>query len=320
MCLLFLLNARWELKAPKEAEQGKSVRGRLNSALLKPSQVLKSAHPVFLAQIKALSTDWEERHQQLKVEQEKVTELEAQIKLLNTKQEEAMASLQADVLRAASQIQQKEGLAERLRREVAFLEKRVRAACQEAAESAAGLEKGAHEARLALEATLASLCPQLDKEEVIRQSLQSELETPPPQHSEPFLGGRDTEWPGKAEGAEAAAEEALQGQPQEVEGGLQEEVSSAWKDLALGLTVLVLEDNSVAGGGGPLLRTGSRDVGRRGTLGHNCSSFLAAALDKAELARGHLDELKLPLQPVLEEGEAGPSHLSEARSFASTGL
>ncbi|XP_039223294.1 uncharacterized protein LOC120319054 isoform X1 [Crotalus tigris] len=214
--------------------------------------------------IKALSTDWEERHQQLKVEQEKVTDLEAQIKLLNTKQEEAMASLQADMLRAASQIQQKEGLAEGLRREVTFLEKRVRAACQEAAESAAGLEKGAHEARLALEATLASLSPQLDREEVLRQTLQSEQETPPPQHCEQFLGGQDTKWPGEAEGAEAAAEEALQGQPQEVEGGFPEEVSSAWKDLS--------QLNGPCAGGqlsgwrwGPLLRTGSRDVGRRGT-------------------------------------------------------
>lgn len=228
--LAVLAKCKRRTESPKGGRTGESVTGRLNSALLKPSQVLKSAHSVFLAQIKALSTDWEERHQQLKVEQEKVTELEAQIKLLNTKQEEAMASLQADVLRAASQIQQKEGLAERLRREVAFLEKRVRVACQEAAESAAGLEKGAHEARLALEATLASLCPQLDREEVVREILQSEQETPPPQHCEQFLGGQDTKWPGKPEGAEAAADEALQGQPQEVAGGLEEEVSSAWKD------------------------------------------------------------------------------------------
>lgn len=279
--------------------------------------------PVFFwgGQVKALSADWEERHEQMKLEQEKVTELEAQIKLLNTKQEEAMASLHADMMRAASQIQEKEALAEQLRTEVAFLEKRVRAACQEAAESAAGLEKGAHEARLALEATLASLCPQPGREEAVRQTSQSEQETPPPQHCEQqFLAGQGTEWPGKAGGAEAAAEEALRGQPQEVEGGLPEEVSSARKDLA--------QLNGPCAGGrfrgwrwGPLLRTGPLEGGRRGTLGHNCSSFLAAALDKAELARGHLDELKLPLQPLQEEEEeAGSSHLSEARSFASTGL
>ncbi|XP_034257484.1 uncharacterized protein LOC117654732 isoform X4 [Pantherophis guttatus] len=173
--------------------------------------------------VKALSADWEERHQQLKIEQEKVAELEAQIKQLNTKQEEVMASLQADMLRAASQIQEKEGLAERLRSEVAFLEKRVRVACQEAAGSAAELEKGAHEARLALEATLSTLCPQLDREEVVSETLQPEQEAPPPPPREQFLCGQDTECPGKAEGVEAKAEEALQGQPQEAVGGLQEE-------------------------------------------------------------------------------------------------
>ncbi|XP_058017318.1 uncharacterized protein LOC131187131 isoform X2 [Ahaetulla prasina] len=175
--------------------------------------------------VKALSADWETRHQQLKVEQEKVAELEAQIKQLNTKQEEVMASLQADMLRAASQIQEKEGLAERLRSEIAFLEKRVRVACQEAAGSAAELEKGAHEARLALEATLSTLCPQLDKEELENEILKSKQEAskPPQQHGEQFLCSQDTEGPGKAEGAEAAAGEALQGQPQEAVGGLLEE-------------------------------------------------------------------------------------------------
>ncbi|XP_032088096.1 uncharacterized protein LOC116518690 [Thamnophis elegans] len=171
--------------------------------------------------VKALSTDWEERHEQLRVEQEKVAELEAQIKLLNAKQEEVMASLQADMIRAASQIQEKEGLAERLKAEIAFLEKRVKVACREAAGSAAELEKGAHEARVALEATLSSLCPQLDREEVVNETLEFEQEVP--QHCEKFLCGQDTEQPGKAEGAEAAAEKALQGQPQEAVGGLQEE-------------------------------------------------------------------------------------------------
>ncbi|XP_026540229.1 uncharacterized protein LOC113423163 [Notechis scutatus] len=174
--------------------------------------------------VKALSADWEERHHQLKVEHEKVAELEAQIKLLNTKQEEVMASLQADMLHAASQIQEKEELAEQLRSEVSFLEKRVRVACEEAAGSAAELEKGAHEARLALEATLSSLCPQLDREEVARETFPSEQETLPPlQPCVQFLYGQDAKCPRKAEGAEAAAEEAPQGLPQEAAGGLQEE-------------------------------------------------------------------------------------------------
>lgn len=189
--------------------------------------VLESVYLAFLAQVKALSVDWEERHQRLKIEQEKVVELEAQIKLLNTKQEDALASLQADVLHAAAQIQEKEGLAEQLRAEVASLEERVRVACQEAAESAAELEKGAHEARLALEATL----QQLGREDV-RESSQAGHETHPPHLCEHFLHGQDTEQPGQAEGAEAAAEEALRGQTQRADGGLQEEVSSARRDLA----------------------------------------------------------------------------------------
>lgn len=60
----------------------------------------------------------------------------------------------------------------------------------------------------------------------------------------------------------------------------------------------------------------------RDSFGHNYSSFLAAALDKAKLARGYLGDLRLRLQPVLEGGDdkAVFSQLSESRSFASTGL
>ncbi|XP_063173697.1 uncharacterized protein LOC134507141 [Candoia aspera] len=179
--------------------------------------------------VKALSIDWEERHQRLKVEQEKVAELEAQIKLLNTKQEEALASLQADVLHAAAQIQEKEGLAEQLRAEVASLEERVRVACQEAAESAAELEKGAHEARLALEASL----QQLAREDSARQTLQAGHETLLPHLCERFPCGPDAEQPGMAEGAEASAGKALQGQAQGAGGGLLEEADPRATRLAL---------------------------------------------------------------------------------------
>ncbi|XP_070615458.1 tropomyosin-like isoform X2 [Erythrolamprus reginae] len=185
--------------------------------------------------VKALSADWEERHEQLKIEQEKVTELEAQIKLLNTKQEEVMASLQADMIRAANQIQEKEGLAERLKAEISFLEKRVRAACREAAGSAAELEKGAHDARLALEATLSSLCPQLDREDVVSETLQSEQENTQLQDLEQVQDGQKSECPGEAKGAEATAEEALQGQPQGAVGDLQEELSEARSFASTGL-------------------------------------------------------------------------------------
>ncbi|XP_015745638.1 nuclear mitotic apparatus protein 1-like isoform X2 [Python bivittatus] len=187
------------------------------------SQVLKRACPVFLAQVNALSVDWEQRHQQLKTEQEKVVELEAQIKLLNAKQEEAMASLQADMLHAAAQIQEKEGLAEQLRAEVASLEERVRVACQEAAENAAELEKGAHEARLALEATL----QQLTREEAVTQTLPAGQDTLPLPLCEQFLRGQDTEWPGRSEGAEAAADAPPSTEAPDTPspGGLQEEVS-----------------------------------------------------------------------------------------------
>ncbi|XP_026571537.1 uncharacterized protein LOC113446209 [Pseudonaja textilis] len=218
--------------------------------------------------VKALSADWEERHHQLKVEQEKVAELEAQIKLLNTKQEEVMASLQADMLHAASQIQEKEELAERLRSEVAFLEKRVRVACEEAAGSAAELEKGAHEARLALEATLASLCPQLDREEVARETLQSEQEAlPPRQHHVQFLYGQDAKGPRKAEGAEAtaAAAEAPQGLPQEAVGGLQEEAKprasrGAWVLLSLSTDFLLSPETHAPGSLEPLVKATSSCV------------------------------------------------------------
>ncbi|XP_020637711.3 uncharacterized protein LOC110073163 isoform X1 [Pogona vitticeps] len=110
--------------------------------------------------VKALSEDWLETHQRLKAEEAKVTELEAQIEGLNLRHEETKAALQADILRALAQVKEKEDLAEKLRAKVAVLERKVEAACQEAAKSAARLEKGAYEARLALEATLAELTRQ----------------------------------------------------------------------------------------------------------------------------------------------------------------
>ena len=110
--------------------------------------------------VKALSEDWLETHQRLKAEEAKVTELEAQIDSLNLQHERAKAALQSDIARARAQVKEKEDVAEKLRAEVAMLERKVEAACQEAVRSAAELEKGAHEARLALEATLAELTGQ----------------------------------------------------------------------------------------------------------------------------------------------------------------
>ncbi|KAM6434291.1 uncharacterized protein PHA67_000236 isoform 1-T1 [Liasis olivaceus] len=141
-----------------------------------------------------------------------------------------MASLQADMLHAATQIQEKEGLAEQLRAEVASLEERVRVACQEAAENAAELEKGAHEARLALEATLQLLA----REEAVAQTLPAGQDTLPLPLCEQFLRVQDTKWTGRAEGAEATADAPLSAEVPDTPspGGLQEEADRRATRLA----------------------------------------------------------------------------------------
>ncbi|XP_061485173.1 nuclear mitotic apparatus protein 1 isoform X3 [Rhineura floridana] len=125
--------------------------------------------------VRALRMEQEQAHLRLQAEQQRVTELETQLKHLNAKHQEALVELQADASRAAAAAtwaKEKEEVEEGLRAEVASLQEKVAAARQEAAQSAAKVKKSGREAAQALEATTRELA----EEKLKRAELEAQVQ------------------------------------------------------------------------------------------------------------------------------------------------
>ncbi|XP_053241334.1 nuclear mitotic apparatus protein 1 isoform X4 [Podarcis raffonei] len=113
--------------------------------------------------VRVLSGEKEQGHLRLQAEQQKVAELEAQVKHLNSKHQGALAELQADLARATSQVKEKEGTEDQLRAEIASLQEKVAVAQKEAAQSLAKGKKEGHEAAQALEVVTRELAEEKRK-------------------------------------------------------------------------------------------------------------------------------------------------------------
>ncbi|XP_033001789.1 nuclear mitotic apparatus protein 1 isoform X2 [Lacerta agilis] len=113
--------------------------------------------------VQALSREQEQAHLRLQAEQQKVAELEAQVKHLNSKHQGALDELQADVARATLQVKEKEGTEDKLRAEIASLQEKVAVARKEAAQSLAKGKKEGHEAAQALEVVTRELAEEKRK-------------------------------------------------------------------------------------------------------------------------------------------------------------
>ncbi|XP_077782977.1 nuclear mitotic apparatus protein 1 isoform X8 [Podarcis muralis] len=113
--------------------------------------------------VRALSGEKEQDHLRLQAEQQKVAELEAQVKHLNSTHQGALAELQADLARATSQVKEKKGTEDQLRAEIASLQEKVAVAQKEAAQSLAKGKKEGHEAAQALEVVTRELAEEKRK-------------------------------------------------------------------------------------------------------------------------------------------------------------